>query len=408
VTPGLKPCPFCGGTATVYGDPVIDSHGIGCRACSACIDSPGPMQAMVEAWNRRHTPPLAHLSDEQWKDITIEAAFKRALEAEREVNRMHAVMAEFPSTVTSARRTLDAEARAEAAERRVAELESRPMGIAEAAKAYMASIAAALPCDHVGGCRCIPEPTPKPPTVHGIPLAVGQRWVHAAGDGPQRDVRIRDLFGLKVLTEGAEPNEFRPVWWDLPEFAKMFTRLRLPEELTPSAASEPEVPTVHGVRLEKGQRWECSNGIDYTVENVTASYGKGATSVEPMVAVRAADGSGYEMTMALRAFGKMFPRLLAPASEPAKVEAEPDGWAREGVWAVREYGAPLRLKRPQGKQFAPECWDAVRLDGTPEMASVRARRPATPEESAKLEAEYQANIAVAGLNRFAAKRGGGA
>jgi hypothetical protein len=244
MTTELKPCPFCGGTAVHY---MVDSGvswaEVGCTVCDAthCDDKSGDPDdgsAAVEAWNHRHTPPLAHLSDPEWEGMKIERAFKLAQE-----DRAERVRAVLLTGVESAGRKA-AEARAEAAERRVAELEralsemrtsvreltatafgaaTMPDDFAPHRLAALSNIIGRLvrvhgPIDEwpdallpVTPARDKPEATPKAPTVHGIPLAVGQRWVHAAGDGPQRDVRIRDLFGLKVLTEGGPtPRTARP------------------------------------------------------------------------------------------------------------------------------------------------------------------------------------------------------
>ena len=49
----LKPCPFCGGEAVLYGQVF---YYIVCKSCLAESKGNYSEQAAIEAWNRRYTP----------------------------------------------------------------------------------------------------------------------------------------------------------------------------------------------------------------------------------------------------------------------------------------------------------------------------------------------------------------
>lgn len=435
----LRRCPFCGGR----GEYEPSAMAIECRDCGGRggrrLNHNSP--TATEAWNRRTTTPPSYLSDPEWEGMTIERAFQMVA-ASRKASTDHGNML----VAIIERGTADA-ARAEAAERRVAELEAevaecrmsmggavaamgiwrtkaREMEAASAAAFFDAKAAWSLetfgPGDRYAGVvahirKELAEVEAKPADleewVDVVLLAMDGAWRSAGADGAAFVAALRAKDAKNRGRTWPDWRTLKP--GDVSEHVKPKNPLTgLPcDSLRPTCQQpgcgecfpEAEAPIVHGVRLEKGQRWECSNGIDYTVESVTASYGQGATRVEPMVAVRAADGSGYELTMALRAFDKMFPRLLAPsefsASEPAKVEAEPDGWAREGVWAVDRVWAltggtsgprPRKLVRPFDGS-ASQWMDAA---GWEYPIDIKHCRPATPEEAERLEAEYQRNMAM--------------
>jgi Lar family restriction alleviation protein len=353
VTPELKPCPFCGGTldADAAGlepdDAATVSH-VYCSCGAAGPGSSGDYSETIEAWNRRHTPPLAHLSDEAWKDITIERCFQRVKSAERivmdaaEAADLDGAWVDLPVVIRAI------VARAEAAERRVAELEAEVAHAYESRQEYAEAIAPQL--------RREAEPTPKAPTVHGIPLAVGQRWVFVdcraggAESPPPSDDIITDLHewsGRSIVSLPAEPNG-RHTDWTVEDFASCHPRLRLPEELTPVEPSQyAKAAAVHAMAERK--------------------------SVDPAMFVTG-------------------PNSYDAASEPAKVEAEPGMWGRDGMWCIDDHagGRALRLiRRDEGE---PTLWDAHDVAGVQRGAALRLRRPATTEESAKLEAEYQRNV----------------
>jgi hypothetical protein len=340
MTPELKPCPFCGAThdaADMESRVWVSSDDVGRAAvrCGVCEVigppsdrgpdrdfGPGDDAKAAEAWNRRHTPPLAHLSDPEWEGMTIERAFKRAHHAEALVDALERHLdtaGELQGRLIGVRNDLAvAITRAEAAERRVAELEAESTDLRDKlAEAVRFAATLELRVAHRDVKPENPEPTPKAPTVHGIELAVGQRWVWSNGTKEQPSDRDDIIVSLgtswDVITGGGDGEQR----WTLVDFRAQHPRVRLPEELTPSAASE-----------------------------------------------------------------------------PAKVEAEPVKWA-PGVWAVWEF-ADARPAMRLTKLRAFGFWEGVRTDGEAHASDLAMRRPATPEESAKLEAEYQANMAKRG------------
>lgn len=50
----LKPCPFCGSSASLWND--IRTHFISCGGCSARGGSYGTTEEAIDAWNRRADP----------------------------------------------------------------------------------------------------------------------------------------------------------------------------------------------------------------------------------------------------------------------------------------------------------------------------------------------------------------
>lgn len=88
------------------------------------------------------------------------------------------------------------------------------------------------------------------------------------------------------------------------------------------------------------------------------------------------------------------PNGYDPGARPsAEKAADPHAWAKLGVWAVRhdgqEWALGIRLAAPAGT--LGRFWDGVNAEGQTVSADLTVRRPATPEETARFEAELARN-----------------
>lgn len=70
---GLKPCPFCGGTATLEKDELIDTWFIECH--NDCIGNPFGLlpetkkEDVINAWNKRHTCDVVRSGEREWINV---------------------------------------------------------------------------------------------------------------------------------------------------------------------------------------------------------------------------------------------------------------------------------------------------------------------------------------------------
>jgi hypothetical protein len=162
-----------------------------------------------------------------------------------------------------AARAVAAERRAQKAEARVAELEAdfarlfnasgevvREAGFSDGEAIVDGRLVVDLAgarCTKSGIGRAKPngtDPGAKPPTVHGIELAVGQRWVWRTPGKPESAPSMDSLVtsvGQTVWLSSpfaCESDGDRTDSWSKADFERFHPRLRLPEELTPVEPKE--------------------------------------------------------------------------------------------------------------------------------------------------------------------------
>ena len=69
----LKPCPFCGGEAMMWGKfdpPCNDKYTISCSSCGVSTPTYRSKEAVAETWNRR-----ANMACVKWDDDTDSLVF---------------------------------------------------------------------------------------------------------------------------------------------------------------------------------------------------------------------------------------------------------------------------------------------------------------------------------------------
>jgi uncharacterized protein (DUF1778 family) len=249
------------------------------------------------------------MTDEEYERATIERFAARAVAAERRAQKAEAEVADLRAVLND-QSTVTREDWA-----RLIDMLDNPPAVPEWLLAAVRGKLAEheLPGGRVPAKAYGTDPGAKPPTVHGIELAVGQRWVWGDDDASPSDSTISALHPYSgppnIETVDADGET---VWWTPRQFERNHPRLRLPEELTP---------------------------------------------VEPK---------------------------------------DPYAWAKPGAWTVHVSDSRVAHRLTERVVGSKHVWNADTVSGEQWSVGLSCRRPATPEESAKLEAEYQANLAKRG------------
>lgn len=67
----LKPCPFCGGKAKLYGDPNIV-----CKTCGCMTNTMISKEAVIKTWNNRDVSRSGKKGLDSWIVNTVESMIK--------------------------------------------------------------------------------------------------------------------------------------------------------------------------------------------------------------------------------------------------------------------------------------------------------------------------------------------